>query len=108
MVINIDDEEYASAYDLAIISIDHSCQTIDTISPLVVTDTSGHFIIDQSCLPFGYIVPVIDQFGVEVDSFPIEREIRVCAYSNNGYNCSEPFYVDPNIEVWIPAITIYE
>ena len=90
-------EYYNNAVELALLRLDHSCHTKESIAPLVSTNEIGEFIINQDCLPFDYQDEIISEDGNNTgEIFTIIRNIRLCAYSDYGYNCSDTLTVSPN------------
>ena len=89
---------YNNAVELALLRLDHSCHTKESIAPLVSTNEIGEFIINQDCLPFNYQDEIVTPQNPDGtgELFTITRNIRICAYSDLGYNCSDTLYVSAN------------
>ena len=71
----------------------------DVLVPLVVTDISGRFILDQGCLPFGCTFIGTDVLGIPTGAIEVIRNVRVWAFVENGgaSAVSDWITVDPNL-----------
>ena len=70
----------------------------DIMVPLVVTDLSGRFTLDQGCLPFGVTFTGTDESGNPTGTFEVIRSVRIWAFSANGGapSVSDWIAVDPH------------
>lgn len=71
----------------------------DILAPLVVTDISGRFMLDQGCLPFGRTFIGTDVLGIPTGAIEVIRNVRVWAFIANGgaLAVSDWIAVDPEL-----------